>query len=75
MERLFKKINNKINGMIWSLVFTGIILIMLSILIVWLESLLRIIVGLVILAIAYMFIFTGYKLWHFKKDIINHFKF
>ncbi len=75
MENLFKKINKKINHLIWSLFSTGIIILVLAILIIWTEFLLRIIFGIITLVVAYMFMYMAYKLWHLKRDIKNHFRF
>ena len=75
MINLFKQINKKINGVIWSLISTGVILFILSILIVWTNLFIKIIFGLFVLIIAYSFLYTGYKLFVLKKDIKKHFKF
>lgn len=75
MERLFKSIHKKVNGLIWSLVSTGIILMLLAILIVWTDFMLRLVFGLLVLVIAYTFLYSGYKLWALKKEIEKHFKF
>lgn len=75
MENLFRKINKKINGFIWSLVSTGIILTLLAILIVWTDFVLRLVFGLFVLVVAYTFLYSGYKLWTLKKEIEKHFKF
>jgi len=73
MELLFKKINHKINSLIWSLFSTGILLLLMAVLIIWTEFLLRLIFSLITLVIAYAFIFSAYKLWHLRKDINSHF--
>lgn len=73
MQNLFKKINRKINGIIWSLFSTGIILILLSILVVWTDFVLRLIFAMFTLLAAYIFIYTGYKLLALKRDIEKHF--
>lgn len=75
MENLFKEINKKINGVIWSFVSTGIIMLLLAILIMWTNFVLQLIVAMFVLLIAYIFLFTGYKLWSLKKSIKHHFKF
>ncbi len=75
MVNLFKEIHKKINGIIWSLISTGIILVLLAILVVWTDFMLRLVFGLMILVIAYIFIYGGYKAWHIKKEIEKHFKF
>ena len=74
MITLFKEINKKINGRIWSFISTGIILMLLAVLIVWTDFMLRLTVGLLVLVIAYAFIYGGYKIWTVKKEIEKHFK-
>ena len=74
MINLFKQINKKINSLIWSLAFTGIVLLVLSLLIVGTDYTLRIIVGLVTLLVAYIFLLAAYKVSVFKKVIKKHFK-
>jgi hypothetical protein len=75
MENLFRVINSKLNGVIWSLVSTGIILVLLAILIVWTDFMLRLTFGLFVLVLAYAFLYGGYKVWTFKREIEKHFKF
>ena len=74
MVNLFKEINKKFNGIILSAISTGIILVLLAILIVWTDFLLRLVVGLMVLFIAYIFLYTGFKFWAIKKEIEKHFK-
>lgn len=74
MVNLFKEINKKINGVIWSFFSTGVILIILAILIAWTEIILRLIVALFVLLVAYTFIFAGLKLRTVKGEIKKHFK-
>ena len=75
MINLFKQINQKVNSLIWSLASTGIILLLLAVLIVWTTFMLRLVVGMIVLVIAYMFLYGGYKVWTLKKEIEKHFKF
>ena len=75
MEHLFRQINKKINGVIWSLVSTGIILLILAILIVWTDFMLRLVFGMIVLVIAYVFLYSGYKIWTLRSEIKKHFKF
>jgi ABC-type bacteriocin/lantibiotic exporter with double-glycine peptidase domain len=74
MIQIFKMINKRINGVIWSLFSTGILLLMLSVLIVWTDFVLRIVVGVFVLVIAYVFIYCAYKVWSIKKEIEKHLK-
>jgi hypothetical protein len=74
MISLYKSLNKKINGLIWSFISTGIILIILSILIVWTDFMLRLVMGLLVLVIAYAFLYAGFRLKALKKEIEKHFK-
>ena len=75
MQTLFKEINKKINGVIWSFVSTGIIMLLLSGLFMWDVLVLQLTGAMFILLFAYIFLYTGYKLWTLKKSIEKHFKF
>ena len=74
MKNFLKAINKKIDGLILTLVVNGIVLLMLGILVVWTDFVLRLVVGLVIIVIAYVFFYGAYRVWHFKKDILKYFK-
>lgn len=69
MLDLLKQINRRINNIIWSFISTGVILMFLSVLIVWTDFMLRLVVGLLVIIIAYTFLYAGYKLWLMKKEI------
>lgn len=75
MENLFKEINKKINGIIWSFISAGIIMFLLACLFMWDVLVLQLIGAMFILLVSYIFLFTGYKLWTLKKSIEKHFKF
>ncbi len=72
MKQLIKKIDSRVNHVIWSFITTGIILIALAIVTVWVEWLFRFLVALFILLVAYTFIYAGYKLWSTKKEIKDY---
>jgi hypothetical protein len=74
MSKILKTIEKKVNGLIWTFIATGIILILLSILVVWTDFMLRLTCGLIILVVAYTFIYAGYKLWDFKKVVLESLK-
>ena len=74
MINLFKAIKKKINGFIWTLFSTGLVLLMLAVLIVWTNFMLRLIMGLLIMVVAYVFFYAAYKVWALKKEIEKHFK-
>jgi hypothetical protein len=75
MVNLFKEINKKIDGTIWVFASSGILLLILAILIVWTDFVIRLVLGLFVLIIAYAFLHTAYKFWTLKKEIEKHFKF
>ncbi|MFH1427290.1 MAG: hypothetical protein ABIG60_02055 [Patescibacteria group bacterium] len=69
MKNFFAAVNKKINGLIWTLVSTGVILLILGVLIVWTDFVLRLLVGLLVILVAYVFLFGALKIWGFKKEI------
>ena len=71
---MFNEIEKKINSVVFSLASTGVILAMLSILIVWTDFVLRLVMGTVVLVMAISFLHGSYKLWHLKKEVKKHFK-
>lgn len=72
MLNLVKEVNKKINGIIWSFVSTGVVLLMLAVLIVWTDFMLKLVVGLMVVIIGGSFIYSGYKIWTLKKEIDKH---
>ncbi len=74
MEGLFKKIKHKVNSLIVTLVSTGVIMLILAVLIVWTDLVLRLVIGLLAVVLAYSFFYSAYKIWHFKREIEKHFK-
>lgn len=74
MQNLFKKIKQKINQTIISLICVGLILVLLGILIVWTDFVLRLVIGLFVLVVAYAFFYLAYKIWWVKKEIEKYFK-
>jgi type IV secretory pathway VirB3-like protein len=74
MQKLIKLIQKKVNGLIFSLVFAGVVMLMLAVLIVWSQLMLQLAVGLFVVVIAYMLFFAAYKIWSLKKEIEKHLK-
>jgi len=74
MQNLFKKINATINGTIIHFIASGIILVMAAVLIVWTDFFLRLVMGILVLIVAYMFFYLAYKTWWLKKEIEKHLK-
>lgn len=74
MVNFFKEINKKINGVILSLLCTGIVLLLLAVLIVWTDFMIRLVIGLLVLVISYAFLYGSWKIWTLKKEIEKYFK-
>ncbi|MCX6796740.1 MAG: hypothetical protein NTW06_04575 [Candidatus Falkowbacteria bacterium] len=73
MIKILNKFERKINGLAWTFISTGIILVLLAVLVVWTDFMLRLTCGMIILVVAYTFIYAGYKLWDFKKELKEFF--
>ncbi len=74
MKNFIDQTKKKINGVIWTLVSTGVILLLLAVLIVWTDFFLRLVMGLLVIIVAYAFFYGAYKLWSLKNDVEKFFK-
>lgn len=74
MQNLFKQIKASINGAIIHFIVSGLILIMAAVLIVWTDFFLRLVIGLLVIIVAYMFFYLAYKTWRFKREIEKYLK-
>jgi len=74
MKNFITQIKKKTNGIIRTLIGTGIILLLLGVLIVWTDFFLRLVMGLLVMVVAYAFFYGAYKLWSLKKDVEKFFK-
>ena len=74
MQNLFKKIKTSINGAIIHFIASGLVLVMAAVLIVWTDFFLRLVIGLLVIIVAYMFFYLAYKIWRLKREIEKHFK-
>jgi len=68
MMEIIKKTNQKVNHLILGLASTGIFLVILAVLIIITQFLLRWLVGIVVLGIAFSFFYAAYKVWSLKKE-------
>jgi len=75
MKNFFSAINKKINGIIWTLASTGVFLLIMGVLIVWTDFVLRLLIGLLVIAVAYVFFYGAYKVWALKGEIDKYLKF
>ena len=69
MKNFFTSLDKQFNGFIVNLLIVGILLLIFSVLIVWSDFVLRLIIGLSFLIAAWLAFYVAYKLYHFKKKI------
>lgn len=74
MQNLFKQIKASINGAIIHFIATGLVLAMAAVLIVWTDFFLRLVIGLLVIIVAYIFFYLAYKVWWLKREIEKHLK-
>jgi len=75
MKNPLNLVEKKLNSFIINLVINGLILLLLGVLIVWTDFMLRLVIGVLTMVIAYVFFYTAYKFWNLKKDFDKYFKF
>jgi hypothetical protein len=75
MDKISTVVDKKLNRLAWVLVANGLILLVLAVLIVWTDFMLRLVMGLIAIIIAYVFIYSAYKLWHLKNILDKYIKF
>ena len=73
MINLVRNVKKKVSGMVWSLIFTGTMLLILGVLILVNDLIFRILIALFIFIVAYTFLFGAYRLWTIKKDFDKFF--
>lgn len=69
MKTFITLIKKKINGVIASMIATGVVLLILAVLIVWTDFVLRLIVGLAVIIMAFGFFFGACKIWSLKREV------
>ncbi len=74
MEKVFKAIRHKISQVALSLMIVGLLLLALSFLTVWTDFMAKLVLGMVILLLAYAFLSTAFRLWKINQDINNFWK-
>jgi len=70
----YKKIDEKISYFTYGLIGNGVILLLLGVLIVWTDFMLRLVVGLVVIIMAYGFFYIAYKVHSIKKELNKFFR-
>jgi multisubunit Na+/H+ antiporter MnhC subunit len=69
MKNIFKELEVKLNHLVWALVFYGVVFMTLAVFVTFSEYLLKVMVGLSLLLIAYTLFYFAYKLWSIKKIV------
>lgn len=69
LKKLDLGITHKINRIIWMLTINGVLLVLLAMLVVWSSFILKLLVGLTILVIAYLFFYLAYRVHEIKKHL------
>lgn len=73
MLNLLKSIDQKINGVIWTFVSTGIVLILATLLLVWTEwFVIKVLYGFITFIIAFAFLYCAYRIYVIKTEIRSH---
>lgn len=67
MKNIFKELEIKLNHLVWALVFYGFIFMTLAVFVTFTDYLLKVMVGLGLLLIAYTLFYFAYKLWSMKN--------
>jgi divalent metal cation (Fe/Co/Zn/Cd) transporter len=75
MNKISITLDKKVNHLIWVLLANGFFLLVLAVLIVWTDFMLQLIMGLFAVVVAFVFLYSAYKLWHFKKILDKYIKF
>ena len=75
IQKISSLLEKKIKHLVWVLVLNGIFLLILGVLIVWTDFMLKLVMGLVVIMIAYVFLYGAYKAWSLKKMLEKYIKF
>jgi hypothetical protein len=75
MEKISSTVDKKLNHLVWVLIANGVILLILGVLIVWTDFMLRLVMGLMAVIVAYVFFYSAYKFWHLKNLLDKYIKF
>jgi len=74
MEKFLKAIRSKLNQVIVNFSVVGGLLLILSFLTVWTDFMAKLVLGMVILLLAYVFLSTAYRLGKINQDLNNFWK-
>lgn len=69
MENLLTLAKRKLTDLQWVFIVNGVIMLILAVLIVWTDIVLRLLVGLIVLLVAYSLFYAAYKIHAVRKII------
>lgn len=69
MQNIITVIKAKLNSLMWTFIVSGIIMLILSVLAVWTDLILRLLVGLFILLLSYLLFTVAWKIHTIKKHL------
>ncbi len=69
MKNFFSSIERGFNGLILNLLVAGLLLLIFAILVAFVDFVLRLVIAIAFLGVAFIFFYLAYKLYHFKKEV------
>ncbi|MDP3900063.1 MAG: hypothetical protein Q8Q23_03205 [bacterium] len=69
MKNFLHIIDRHFNGLIINLLVAGVLLLIFSVLVVWVDFVLELVVGMALLMVAWILFYAAYKLYYLKKHL------
>ncbi len=69
MENILAAAKRKLSDLMWVFIVNGMVMLILAMLIVWTDVVLRLLVGLIVLLVAYSLFYVAYKVHSVRKLI------
>jgi len=67
MKDILAPLRSRLTDLMINLIVVGVVLLLLSILIVWTDFVLELVVGVMVVVVAYVMFYGAYKLWRIKN--------
>ncbi len=69
MTNILKVAREKLSELMWTFITVGIIMVVVAVLVVWTQVALKLLVGLIVLLVAYSLFYAAYKIHSVRKLI------
>lgn len=69
MQNILSVVKTKLGSLMWTFIITGIVLVLLAVVSVWTDLLLRLLVGLAILLVAFSLFSVAHKIHSIRKHL------